>query len=160
MNKAGKDWKLILWLDVAEHRLAQADQPWEASSVELFAATAPDAPGGTKHQLIIAPPAGGRPIRILRATTQGLVDESAASAALEAETGRYRLRLLVPLAPPGLPDDANAFAFDLSITAAPDATAPYVRAYLASCANPVRFTEGYARVAITSNPEKGLKEIL
>jgi hypothetical protein len=138
---------LAIDLDITEHRLAQADNPWEASSLELFVAP-PDAPAGTKAQLLIAPPADGRPVRIQRATDHGLVDESAVSAACETGTGRYRLRLLVPFATLGLPDDADAFAFDLSVTAAPGADSPYVRAYLASRANPVRFTEGYARVAI------------
>jgi arylsulfatase A-like enzyme len=147
---------LAIDFDITEHRLAQADNPWEASSLELFAAP-PDAPAETKAQLIIAPPAGGRPVRILRATARGLVDESTVSVAFETGTGRYRLRLLVPFATLGLPDDADAFAFafDLSVTAAPGADAPYVRAYLASRANPVHFTEGYARVAITNDPNKG-----
>jgi hypothetical protein len=83
------------------------------------------------------------------------VDESAVSAAFETGTGRYRLRLLVPLATLGLPDDADAFTFDLCVTAAPGADSPYVRAFLASRANPVRFTEGYARIAIPNKSKKG-----
>ncbi len=148
---------LAIEVEVVEHRLAQADNAWEASSLEVFASL-PGAPAGAKAQLIIAPPVAGRPVRILRATARGLVDEPAVSISFAGGTGGYRMRLLVPFAPLGLPDDADAFAFDLGVTAAPGADAPYVRVYLSSRANPVRFTEGYARVAITKDPGKGRTE--